>query len=125
LGPWRRRGQAAKPLGAQVVGRDAEWAREARAAAHDVADELRPFPAEALEQHRIGVALERRGDPRELRGFGVHFELARLSQFLYKAAQPEPLEVDPGFARARFHRSRLLLAKINGVSYHRGLAPPS
>src|SRR5207249_1363992 len=50
------------------------------------------------------VAFERRGDLRELRGSGVNFELARLSQFLYKAAEPEPLEIDPGFAGARFHR---------------------
>ncbi len=120
----RRCVQAAKHFGEQLVGRRAEGARQAGAAAHDVADELRAFPAHALEEHRLRIALERRGDLRQVRRSRPHFELARLSQFLYKAAQPEPLEIDPGFAGARLHRSNPP-RQINGVSYHRGLARPS
>src|SRR6266487_3910587 len=46
----------------------------ARAAAHDVADQRRALLADALEEHRLFIALERGRDLGELGGRGVHLE---------------------------------------------------
>src|SRR5207237_8862410 len=86
---------AAQHLGEQALGRDAEGERDAGAAAHDVAGERRALGADALEQHRLVVAFERRGDAGQVGGAPHHLELARLLQRLHEAPQAMALAIDP------------------------------
>jgi hypothetical protein len=96
---FRRVAQPTQHLGQKRIRLDAERAREPRAAAGDIGDELGAFRTERAKQHRLRVALEHSrhvgevGRPVD----GVEF----LAEAFHEAAQPEAIELGRLLGRLR------------------------
>ena len=83
--------QAPQQLGQQCARCDPESARDARAAAGDVADKLLMLGPDRAEQHRFGIAFEDHRDVGEIRRFAYDREL--VAEPFHEAAQAETVEI--------------------------------
>ncbi len=84
--------QAAADFGGQLVRRDTEGARDAAAAAGDIADEFMPLRAGGAEPHRFRIVLEHGGDVGEIDRLAAALKFFGRQVF-DKAAQAEAIEV--------------------------------
>ncbi len=83
--------QPPQQLRQQLGRRDPERARDPRAAAGDVADQLLALRADRAEQHRLGIAFEDRRDVGQLGRLAHGREL--VAQALHETAQPEAVDI--------------------------------
>jgi hypothetical protein len=88
--------QPPQQLAQQLVRGHAECARDPRAAAGDVADELLALRTDRAKQHRLGIAFEDLCDLGEVGRRAHRLELigaSAVSQALDEPAQSEPVEI--------------------------------